>query len=392
MNKFTKSLILIVAGSGVLIGSLTMPSAGGPHAASQPAARDGAQTSDGDPAINEPDRFAWTVFVEINKAANNGSKDRVWEKWAPDEDVYGNPNRAPIWPGAATGLQETGPRPKTLRPITQLQIASEENQRLPRRRRQRGRPAGLFLPAQAGGEEVRMNRATFDFIVSNNLWYVEGQEAAFARGTKINFPVEAKEIKAIWRPITDAEKPRFYWQLNPADNKVYGLVAIHIITKDIPNWTWATFEQMDNPNHCKEMKCKDDFGLKPDGSVSAGLLKMMQDAGLGPEWQYYRLNGAQVDFTDSTGRPTLLGNSIIEDGFVTTSSCITCHARATIGQRIPGQSRANRLSVFKSTSPLISDNGTPDPRWYYADPSRPQTLKYLQLDFLWSMFRAKRRS
>jgi hypothetical protein len=119
---------------------------------------------------------------------------------------------------------------------------------------------------------------------------------------------------------------------------------------------------------------------------------MMQQGGLPPAWLNYRLDGAQIDFTDATGRPILLGNSITEDGFVATSSCITCHARSTIGPRIAGQAKANRLSVFKSTSPLISDNGAPDPTWYYVDPRKPATRKYLQLDFLWSLRNAKRRT
>lgn len=388
MNSSLKSLALGVACVGLLGSLLPILSA----SKSRETSVTPSATSDANPAINQPDKFAWTLFVDINKAAKRDSKDRVWEGWAKDEEVYGNPNATPVWSGSGAGLEVPGPQLKRLRPITQLQIALEESQRLRRGKRPRQRSTGLFIPPQEAGEEVRMNRATFDFIVTNKLWYVEGQEAALARGTRIDFPLESKEVKAVWQLITETQKPRFYWQLNAGDGKPYGLVALHIISKDLPNWTWSTFEQVDNPARCKVAKCKDDFGLNPDGSVSAGLLKLMRDAGLGSEWENYRLDGAQTEFTDSTGRPTTLGNSIIEEGFATTSSCISCHARATIGQRIPGQSRVNRLSVFKSTNPLTSDNGTPDPRWYYADPNKPETLKYLQLDFLWSMFRAKRRS
>ena len=365
------------------------------QAAAAPAAAPRQDTEDLNPAMNEPDKFAWMLFVEINKPARAGAKDRVWERWALDEDIFANPNVTPAWPDA--GFRDTQqPTPKRLRPITQLQLALQEA-RVPRRRaaRRRGRaPEAGFVPRRAGvGEEVRMNKATFEHIVDNNLWYVEGQEAAFAKGAKIDFPVESKEVKAVWEPITEAQKPRFYWQLNTADGKTYGLVALHIITKDLPNWTWATFEQVDNPDRCKQGECRDAFGLTPDGQQpSPALLTMMRNAGLGREWEYYRLNGAQTEFTDSTGRPTLLGNSVIESGFVSSSSCITCHARATIGARNPNSPRANRLSVFKSSPPPISDNGTPDPRWFYTDPNNPATRKYLQLDFLWSLFRAKRRT
>jgi hypothetical protein len=250
-----------------------------------------------------------------------------------------------------------------------------------------------FLPPQVGsGEEVRMNKPTFDFIVANNLWHIEGQVVAFETGAKIDFPTDSKEIKAIWQPITEDQKSRFHWQPNPLDgNKPYGLVALHVISKDLPNWTWATFEQMDNPKRCKILGCRDSFGAASNDETSTALLAMFKEAGLGSEWQYYRLDGTQIDFTDATGIPTLLGNSITEDGFVPTSSCITCHARSTIGPTGAGQ-KANRLLVFKSTSPLESNNGTPSPIWYFGDPTKPATRKFLQLDFLWSLRNAKHKT
>lgn len=39
-------------------------------------------------------------------------------------------------------------------------------------------PVPQIAPAGAS-EEVRRNRATFDFIVKSNLWYQQGQIAAF---------------------------------------------------------------------------------------------------------------------------------------------------------------------------------------------------------------------
>jgi len=244
-----------------------------------------------------------------------------------------------------------------------------------------------------------LNKATFDFIVANNLWYLQGQEAAFQNNTKIDFPVESKEIKAIWQPISEADKQRFHWANNPLDgNKPYGLVALHVISKDLPNWTWATFEQVDNPERCLAKPCHDSFGVTPSGDVSPDLQSLFQAAGLGPEWQFYRLTGMQVDFLDASGQPTILGNSVIEKGFLLSSSCITCHSRSTIGVG-PGP---NRLSVFQrppAAPPppippdrLISYNGMPDPTWFFTNPQDPATRKFLQLDFLWSLRNARRRT
>src|SRR5262249_1531730 len=143
---------------------------------------------------------------------------------------------------------------------------------------------------------------------------------------------------------------------------------------------------------CAVRPCQDDFGVTPDGRPSQELLNLFKASGLGSEWINYRLDGTQTEFVESTGRKTLLGNSITEDGFVDSSSCITCHSRSTIGLRTAGQTKASRLTVFKSTNPPVSDNGAPDPSWFYTKPDDPKTLKFLQLDFLWSLRNAKARA
>ena len=60
----------------------------------------------------------------------------------------------------------------------------------------------------------------------------------------------------------------------------------------------------------------------------------MNDAHLAPEWKNYRLDGVQIRFVDSDGKPTLSGNSIIEGENVgmnlKQSSCIRCHALSSI--------------------------------------------------------------
>src|ERR1700738_4057938 len=42
-------------------------------------------------AINEPDKFAWQMFAEINRSANDGTRNVIWETWATDQDLYGDP-------------------------------------------------------------------------------------------------------------------------------------------------------------------------------------------------------------------------------------------------------------------------------------------------------------
>jgi hypothetical protein len=215
------------------------------------------------------------------------------------------------------------------------------------------------------------------------------------------------------------------------------LVAIHFSSKDTPNWVWTTFEHVNNPGRCDYTGCNDSYGyaspdavaagqarnytrphevcdglllpsyvLDPGGSYAGGepqpgLAEAFAALGIGtrdnptlvPEptdraWLSYRLKGTQVEFTDATGRPTHLGNSVTEAGFVTTSSCITCHARAgtNAGGTVPLP-----LGVFENgltdSGYLPSSHGLPQPDWYNQS-GQPPTLLVLQTDFAWGFLLA----
>ena len=45
-------------------------------------------------------------------------------------------------------------------------------------------------------EEVRINKGTFDYLMAKNLWFVEGKAAFFRSGFTVNFPTNAREVKA----------------------------------------------------------------------------------------------------------------------------------------------------------------------------------------------------
>ena len=125
------------------------------------------------------------------------------------------------------------------------------------------------------------------------------------------------------------------------------------------------------------------------------------------KWNYYRLRGTQTDFTDPMGKPIVLANTKIEDGFMLTSSCITCHARATVSALTPdlkpqGIHQYNRLPIFKFTDGGPGEPGVIgaiNPNLFFAEyngipvDTLLKTLKpkYVQTDFMWSFFRAKRK-
>ena len=346
------------------------------------------------PAMNHPDKFAWQLFAEISKPIDrdNPAGPVIWESWALARDVFADPNQAPSWPNA---VQQRSRKTMEALPLQQAILggafhASGDSQQ-----------GFRFDPAVASrlGNETRMNRESFDFIVKNDLYFVEGQEEFFNRNLKVDFPTAAKEIKAQWRRLDDPEQYHRYHTAvldSNGEQEVWGLTSLHITTKDVPNWFWATFEHTDNIGREAVVASVDRFGLADDGGPSKELLGLFEQHSLGRKWQNYILRGTQVDFVDSTGRATLLANSQIEQGFQGTSSCITCHARSSIGPKPrlssgPRPHQANRLSVFESNDPPVGSIGPPDPSLFADTSTVPVVRKYTQLDFVWSMFRAQRR-
>lgn len=165
----------------------------------------------------------------------------------------------------------------------------------------------------------------------------------------IQFPWPAVEIKVDWIKYTGscpASLNGSVWMENSGGN-CYALAGIHVISKLLPQWIWATFEPqstVSNPNRCVVLGCNDPFGSNPAQTppnqpgattqITSPLQGMMTAANLNSVFQNYRLDGVQTTFVDNNGNPTLLGNSIIEGENVgmplTQASCITCHAVSSI--------------------------------------------------------------
>lgn len=455
------------------------------------------------PALNNPDKFAWNLFLALNHPADlnaeRGTPDRskrlgepgptVWETWklARTEVYLPNACKPSDWSSPAPRIANVSmvaarfaalpanpllfkvfDPPKFSDDIAQKLGASTDQSNFepadlsiakvfsPARRK-------LVVDADEVGNETRMNKAAFEFIRNQNLYSIDGQESFLTKNLAVDFPIEAKEIKAAWRLFSEDE-------LNPAKNfkdlnkngtiedderglqllmrsyhvgyglvknkttgvlepRLFGLAGLHIITKDIPNWFWTTFEHADNP----------------EANIGAIDRHSPRDKGYPPEaegtvWQNYRLRGTQTEFVTAVGRPTILGNTQIEGSFQGTSSCITCHSRATIGRRLDNievsgrklyplgtsiqpsgeirrpptapntyQFGATRLTVFDdihairpfptlpADDPMNKDRtvtvirgavGAPDPS-LIVSPGTSRS-EYMPLDFVWSLRRAFR--
>jgi hypothetical protein len=377
-----------------------------------------AQTTDPDPAVNNPDKVSWELFAAVNKPAGTNV---VFETWASNEDTFQTNPRFPgtTTPPSCQPVIAAAPGQPTVTAAAQPQgvapVASPKILNVPALVALAPRVPGLQPHVVPGAtedepsEETRRNKATFDFIFCNKYHTKAGLRAAFAAGTVISFPIDSMEVKANWVPLGN-RNPANYYVNTASDNKKYALVAMHIISKMVPNWTWATFEHKDNLGRCDFIGCHDSFGAvvqnvephpasSPHGRYdpcvkTPAVKKIFSDAGLPPLWENYCLKGSQVDFITATGLPTHLGNSVTENTFDDTSSCVTCHGRASVnsmGRNIYGG------GFITSNNPAIcpgldqracSPNGAPNPAWFWNNPGQPnQSMLALQTDFVWSVAR-----
>ena len=358
-----------------------------------------ADLSDPAMAINYPDAYAWQLFCALNRRAEPESTDLVWHRWIEELTLYADPTRTPMWDDAAN----------------REFIAS---------------PAFAHLSREGAVEQVKNNRVLFDFIVDNSLWYQEGLLEAAENGP-IRFPIQSKTVKALWRPLLEGEDPTRYVlatehcvseatdhgtgiKRTPVDPpRTMVLAGFSIVTKDLPTWFWAVWEHVDQPGRNDVTGALDTFGTEPAFSPSKGRRKVYPAEKLTPALtemfdkneihgalRNYRLKGTQVSFVDATGRPTILASSVQEIGQVATSSCITCHARASVnhGVAVPELSPEQRdgskplrlefLLPPKSTlNPRTGYAGAPDPDWFfqrYSGPGSDLPIVY-PVDFLWRL-------
>jgi len=289
------------------------------------------------------------------------------------------------------------------------------------------------------GEVVYRNQAAFDYIVENNLWYLEGIAEKVDQDFDVGFPSDAISVKSHWKQIEESDKDRYHWA-EDSDGTLWGLDGLHITTNQIPQWTWVTFEHVDNPGRCDFYGCQDSYGQDPafiepntnalyhvysGDTLNQNVLDLLTAADVPEQFQYYRLRGSQINFTDTMGRPTILANSTMEYPGYTTSSCMTCHARSAVNEHGQFLSilKAKTGSEDPTTSPPITlpDDyvmangfasgtnapinegyvGIPDPLWYLTPnlfvggPGGTPTLSmtsgqrvFMQMDFQWAFFNA----
>ena len=215
------------------------------------------------------------------------------------------------------------------------------------------------------------------------------------------------------------------------------LMAITAASKDLPNWHWYAIEHVNNLGRCDYTGCNDSFGYYSSDNVPKGYSKnyvapktindglaqsspifetgkaypvekitpalaaIFKQLNIGQKddgdakkpsvgdkaWLSYRLKGVQTEFTTNEGIDTVMGNSITEGGFVNSSSCMTCHAQATVNatgvasQSIGFSNKMNMIGYHQSS------NGVPENGWfYYPGSTTPLNVK---TDFVWGILFAQ---
>lgn len=218
------------------------------------------------------DIFAWQAFVGLNwPATADGQPDNtlnigqksdygvVWEHWKHDYEVFTPDGQPPVLTSAqgkdTHTVQNTGnTMPDEIEEALQAFTGPLVDKN------------GNWVTY-----EIRMSPKEVDYVVNNNLYYVQGQVDFVNSGQTISFPagvyngdIGAIELKAAWRildPKTD-DPSRYFTTIGDINindpeqfskplvkkDVLLGLVGFHISAKTqyAKQWIWATFEHVDN--------------------------------------------------------------------------------------------------------------------------------------------------
>lgn len=356
-------------------------------------------------AADHSAEYAWRLFVALNwpaaasgrvadaKAAFGAARPVIWEVWKNASDVYLDDGSDPgPWDA---GRAASSWRTTAVTDETRFETFSLKD--LPIARHiVGGKMVPLTDPIAAAKRltEIRMNRAAFEYIRSNELYNIDGQMRLIASGREVSFPPSAIEIKAKWRPIGTDERARYHTvmvRFADGTQRLYGLTALHIVSKALPQWFWATFEHVDNPTlpgaEGWQLPSRDRFACAGE---PVDCNRPPHGIGLeGTVWLNYRLRGTLTRFVDERSRPLLLANSELEAGMQRTSSCMTCHARSSLA--VVGSTPV-RLPIFGAIAGTGRRGyvGSPRAEWF-EDPSGNGKRLFESLDFVWSLSKARPR-
>jgi len=338
----------------------------------QPVANMSAQPASED-AFYGPsfDSLAWGLFLEALAPASNGSLTvETWtEQCQLNPNAIGCPSMASVAAAARAGGDG---RVRLLHGSPTAGKMAGSDCSAMRTAPVGGYPAPSNLARNAMFcEEVEVSPPEAAFLKRSGLTTLIGQQT-YGRTSSmaINLPgtamneirrdLDSVEVKLDWAPATSFSNPTFacpdptnQLYTETINGTCYALVGIHITSKSMVRWFWATFEpnsDITNPNRCDPKlygACLDTWGTTSSEPYGKGqtaqqspvLHQAMAAAHLDPALNNYFLTGVQTEFV-ADGKPTLLGNSFVEFNQGVPpgeSSCITCHQYAAFDGKRPAQ-------------------------------------------------------
>jgi hypothetical protein len=266
--------------------------------------------------------------------------------------------------------------------------------------------------------EVRENPSFVSYLTQQGLYNRNGQTTLYNNQggtakppgqTPIDFPPSAFEVKPGWYVIPSGEQDPMYTsqgacspgvQCGASGTFPIGLTSFHVLWKVFPHssWIWMTFEYNNNPAltpilsqqvcytrpgggscpntaaTCNNGNSCQDGPYLPTGPTPADPVQNGANAAnaiyqpmlAGTPFANYKLVGVQVAFMIN-GKPTILANNHVETDFGATntlsnptSSCITCHYYASIGnlntanctKNPPKAANIRRIGIFKTTDTI----------------------------------------
>ncbi|WP_213803727.1 hypothetical protein [Granulicella sp. dw_53] len=332
------------------------------------------------------DEFSWKIFASISHTfspctiktpkGNLEENDVLWERWADNDTTFSV---------AAQPFPSTDPNSGGSCPISHRKFQRDELRLLldnPRKRQANSGGAekqNPTIPADAI-EAVYRNRLAFDilngFRTRKKLLKAVGdlpkpETGKVTYDSIFDLPSGAIQVKSQWTPLPECGSADIMCQQTNStfhttydtNGRLMGLVGLHVMTKlhPLPKqeglWIWSTWEWAGDSNfptrpsgnagRCDIIGCNDTFGHPtpeqsqqgathpPQGSqyipgiVSQNLNDLFTAYQLAPVWKNYRLKGTQTSYDN----PAKLGNSQIEGRYIPTSSCVTCHNRASVNNQ-----------------------------------------------------------
>jgi len=222
---------------------------------------------------------------------------------------------------------------------------------------------------------VSVNEVSYDYILDNGFYNANKANQA----SQITFPVGSLEIKTAWKVMgknddqsryytIDAQVEIFNEQGQPTGQltrETVGMVGMHIVFKPaaLPQWSWATFEHIDNTpadkqSHaayynpdCQGQYCEPNQSPIQTGQPFNVPNQLTRITAIDPDvqavnrkfsqlltntpFQFYELISPQWpsspnDPGQPQGNPTpdVVANTVMESYIQPTSSCMDCHSTA----------------------------------------------------------------